>query len=433
MNLKLKNPKSMVYVYISFVFALFAVSGQLISYILPNAIFKFIVVASVLLLLLSKMRSIRISKSEVAPVVLLFVMGILVFYNDDWWNIYDISIYCATLLLCLFSFINGKWISYYFKFSIVAYFIYALFTIFTYLNPDFYINNVVVLFPNSRNRLLTWYNQGCMAGLTDHYSTNAMFLSVGLTILVCYIISIKNKRKKMGKYYFALLIILVALLLTGKRGQVVFSFIALFAVYYISLKSKGTVKRFIKIIGFIIVFLGLFFIAWQLFPELFVFMERFTQSIDNDNLTSNRSKLLWPLAINAFKSSPIFGLGWCQYTSTISTQIIGESSNYHAHNIYLQLLCDTGIFGFGIYVAWILINLVSTYKIYNKVLGNSVIDSKIKFYIAFALAFQIYFIFYGLTGNPLYDEEMFIPYYVSCAISIYYRNNYDLILSNNNC
>jgi len=43
----------------------------------------------------------------------------------------------------------------------------------------------------------------------------------------------------------------------------------------------------------------------------------------------------------------------------------------------------------------------------------------------FSLAMQIFFILYGFTGNPLYDREMFVPYFIACAISVNYANNDD--------
>ena len=36
---------------------------------------------------------------------------------------------------------------------------------------------------------------------------------------------------------------------------------------------------------------------------------------------------------------------------------------------------------------------------------------------------QIVFLLYGFTGNPLYDREMFVPYFIACAISVNYANN----------
>ena len=47
------------------------------------------------------------------------------------------------------------------------------------------------------------------------------------------------------------------------------------------------------------------------------------------------------------------------------------------------------------------------------------------FLMYFSLAMQIFFIFYGLSGNHLYDREMFVPYFIACAISVNYANNDD--------
>lgn len=173
-----------MYLFISFIISIFAVSGQLIQYIFPNSIVKFFVVLSALVVVLVSINSLVIPQKNLVPVVLLFFMGALVFYNDNWWGIYDIAIFCLMLTICFYSIRNGKWIPYFFRFIIIAYVIYALFTIFLYFNRNLYVNYVVDLFPASKNRLLIWYENGCMAGLTDHYSTNAMFLAVGLMILI---------------------------------------------------------------------------------------------------------------------------------------------------------------------------------------------------------------------------------------------------------
>lgn len=422
MKNRTKNQNSdLIYLYISFVISIFAVSGQLIQYFFPNSIVKFIVVISASVVVLFSINSLVIPKRDLMPVVLLFFMGALIFYNDNFWGLYDIAIFCLMLIICFYSIRNGRWIPYYFIFTIIAYVFYAAFTILLYFNRDLYVHYVVDLFPASKNRLLIWYEQGCMAGLTDHYSTNAMFLALGLMILTSkFFFQDKKSRKKSS---ILIILVVVALLLTGKRGQVLFSVLSLFVVYYISLKSSKTVNRFIKIFGIFLVGASLLFLTYQLFPNLFTFVYRFQNSIDTNTLTSNRSDLLWPIAIDAFKKNPIFGIGWCQYTYNLSTQIGGESAVYHTHNIYLQLLCETGIFGFTIYVIWMLWNIISTYKVYCFMINSKTIYTKELFYITFSFSFQIFFILYGITGNPLYDEEMFIPYFVSCAINIFFRNN----------
>ena len=45
--------------------------------------------------------------------------------------------------------------------------------------------------------------------------------------------------------------------------------------------------------------------------------------------------------------------------------------------------------------------------------------------IAFLLnvGVQIFFLLYCFTGNPLYDKETYIPYYMACMIFLHYKNN----------
>ena len=64
---------------------------------------------------------------------------------------------------------------------------------------------------------------------------------------------------------------------------------------------------------------------------------------------------------------------------------------------------------------------VKCIKLYKKIrICDNKVDSKTKFHLAYALGFQTFFILYCLSGNPLYDTEMFVPYFLACAFTIYY-------------
>ena len=36
--------------------------------------------------------------------------------------------------------------------------------------------------------------------------------------------------------------------------------------------------------------------------------------------------------------------------------------------------------------------------------------------MVFSVSMQVFFLLYGFTGNPLYDKEMYFPYYIACAV-----------------
>lgn len=39
-------------------------------------------------------------------------------------------------------------------------------------------------------------------------------------------------------------------------------------------------------------------------------------------------------------------------------------------------------------------------------------------WIITSFCIQAFFLLYGITGNPIYDKEMFIPYFVACAATL---------------
>ena len=46
-------------------------------------------------------------------------------------------------------------------------------------------------------------------------------------------------------------------------------------------------------------------------------------------------------------------------------------------------------------------------------------DASIEGALSGSLAIQAFFIMYCLTGNPLYDMQVYIPYLVACGMSLW--------------
>ncbi len=130
--------------------------------------------------------------------------------------------------------------------------------------------------------------------------------------------------------------------------------------------------------------------------------------IDIDKLGNGRMAL-WKLAIEAFLNEPIFGNGWCSFKD-----MAPESGNIHAtnaHNVYLQLLCETGVVGFciaGTIFVWMLVLVLKkTFKTTNQknckyyllgiyiilaMLGQGLIDNSL-YYVYWIQAFQLMLFF----------------------------------------
>jgi O-antigen ligase len=115
---------------------------------------------------------------------------------------------------------------------------------------------------------------------------------------------------------------------------------------------------------------------------------------------------MWKLAINNFKKSPLFGIGWFGYKYQYNIMLFDPSRRaerygyLNSHNVYLQLLCETGILGFGL-IIWGGINI---FKETFNLLDEEIIDGyNIKEILFFSLIMQLFFWLYSLTGNCLYD------------------------------
>ncbi|MCI8888111.1 MAG: O-antigen ligase family protein [Hungatella sp.] len=221
-------------------------------------------------------------------------------------------------------------------------------------------------------------------------------LGIGITELLF-------ERKKI----FPLIEVIMAIttiFVSGKRGPFLFMSIAVIAIIYIFSKKeigrKGTLINMTFI--FIVSLLGIFLI------DNIEIILRLSQDYD---FTSGRI-LLYDRAVRLFKENMIFGSGWGGFRSVYKFRdIVGY---YEVHNIYLQMLCEVGVIGSLIFIIYFLRNLKLTYK------AISGCGEEWKKYVYFALFGQIYFVLYGMTGNPLYDFWIYL-YAVSggCGLSLY--------------
>jgi hypothetical protein len=141
--------------------------------------------------------------------------------------------YVIIIAFLLLSKFDSCWIKPFMSLLVMIGFFYAVCTIWFYFSPDLYLNHVINLFPSKYFYILKyWYNNGFMSGLTTHYSTNGMYLAIACGISFCNIFN-ENKKGVIKIIFF--FVTLVALLLTGKRAHLIFTVMAMFAVYYLYL------------------------------------------------------------------------------------------------------------------------------------------------------------------------------------------------------
>nr|WP_294465691.1 O-antigen ligase family protein [uncultured Sellimonas sp.] len=270
---------------------------------------------------------------------------------------------------------------------------------------------IVGIFPSTlRTEILT---NG--SGFTTNTGFSAGYIIAGIIAVASETQSIK--KIKLTNFIFIILLLL-ALFFTGKRAPAVFLILTLLYCYLVPVKGMKKVKRYWNIL--IILFIAVVF--FLLFKDLLVkvpFFDQIIQTIEGiiarEDVTSSRSRL-YAWAIELFKAHPVFGIGWGMFRSTVVGNVT-LVTELETHNIYLQILCETGLVGLFSFVIVFFMFWNATKNAYCRSIKQNYKDNgKWSRVLFFSLAYQTYFLLYGLTGNPLYDQHFQIIYILSCSI-----------------
>ena len=207
---------------------------------------------------------------------------------------------------------------------------------------------------------------GAIAGLAFEKAYAAFICNLGLGMIFAEYICHKSH-----KYIIQSLIVMVALMMTGKRTLFIIPIAVL--LIYVILFSKN--NKFIKLagvgLGITIFIIG----AYVLVPGASLIINRIVNS--EGDVLSGREVFL---SFNDYA----FYRGFRYY---------GERWNYQAHNVYIQLLAETGIVGFLLMTLLIILMLFKTI---------SAVKEKPVFWNILLIYWIILFGVYSFTGNTLY-------------------------------
>lgn len=179
--------------------------------------------------------------------------------------------------------------------------------------------------------------EGRAASFLGYTNSLASYLNLILPLsLACCILG-RGKWKRLGGVAF--FISVIALICTQSRGGLVaFGCVLILAILYF---VYGWRRQTMLICGLVVLTLSFYLIGSALNPEHLGELEQGS---------SVGRLVLWGIALNLFFGSPLYGVGIGNfqnlYGQFISIPWIG-SGLYGVHNLYLQLLCETGIMGFG--------------------------------------------------------------------------------------
>lgn len=271
-----------------------------------------------------------------------------------------------------------------------------------YLN--FFVHDLMTryfsfLIPESiRNTVVSDVLAGAYSGIFADRANAAFGLNIGFAIsYIKYI----TKQKKGKKYLILSGLFWVGIILTGKRTLAIIPAILVLASMLI--KSRNQRKNRIYV-ALIVICLAIIFILTA-FPQSISFFFRG----DSDDLLNSRGTVLWPVAIQMFMSHKLFGTGINTYNTILNQSNLNNSTlstwSSHAHNIYIQILGETGILGLILIVSFIFLNLNKTMYLLKRQ------DNKERnTLLLISLSIQLIWSIYGLTGNTFYYSQQLLCY-----------------------
>ncbi|MCL2145544.1 MAG: O-antigen ligase family protein [Endomicrobia bacterium] len=219
-----------------------------------------------------------------------------------------------------------------------------------------------------------------------------------------------EKNKNPEAFLLLAFIIFAAVIFTKSRTAIVLIY-AINIFYFIKLKDRRYVGIFFTVVS-VIVFAGLIY-AFFLKSEWKSFSERL---------------IWWNAAWLMFKDYPVFGVGFGNYGALFSYYRPEPVLNtLFAHNVFLQLLAETGIFG-------IICFFTSFYVILKKILSSFKSKNADAAYMRSAAVSVIFFIAFNIVDYGFYLPACMIAFFVLCAFlcgsgeSFQRKNHFALII-----
>lgn len=249
----------------------------------------------------------------------------------------------------------------------------------------------------THNYYNVWFQRASMTVGSVYRDPNYVmaFIVPALYFNLLKIISSKGMKRVFNIAIEALM--LTTFFTTGSRGPVV-SF-ALAVVILFLWKSKMPIQRKLAII-FIAVcsVFALLFVANKYLPAQAI--ERLFNS-EGDSRTK-----LWTASLNIFKSNPILGGGF----GSASKESLLMLGNY-SHNVYLDILCDSGIIGAMTFLLFFMVNCLPRHWFSNAYMLGAVV----------AFMAPLFFI------NGFNTATFYFPLIMLSILSEYINENGDLI------
>lgn len=233
-----------------------------------------------------------------------------------------------------------------------------------------------------------------------------------------FILMLKNSNFSRKLIYGVIL--LVGLLMTGKRAHLFMGMFVFFISFFVGFDEKRKMSKYLKgVIAAIILVGGIITVAPFLPQDSSIVKGLNTiRGFDiNDDEVMHGRELLYAEAIDMGNSAPLTGHGWGSFKRSVSYR----GGNTDAHNVFLQLYAEMGIIVAVFFLLSAIFLLRHNVKLLKEVRFKHSENSMAVSLTRLSFCFHLFFFLYCLTGNALYNVECLIVF--GLGISILKRVN----------
>lgn len=241
-----------------------------------------------------------------------------------------------------------------------------------------------------------------------------LYLLVVSTFVASFIAFKKSVSKPCKPAYVILAIFSLCMVLSGTRGIWAAAIVPIFLIaYYLfrKLQSKEIISKLSLPIMF---FIAALIISQPIFnSKQFKLAENQTErenilasrlaSIFNTEETSNQGRIqIWKESVKSISRNPFLGVGIGNFPTVLKQDISLAKAGSSAHNLFLQILSEMGIFAFAVFMLII-------YEIYKKAKALSTDnDILMKFFGLFSILYIGWILAYTMTDPAIFDERVFM-------------------------
>lgn len=240
-------------------------------------------------------------------------------------------------------------------------------------------------------------SKGIYSGIFADHANAAFAMNIGFAIQFSKYLSEKKRKDLVASILF-----FGTLFFTGKRSLMAIPVIMICVSMLMIVKNKRMKQTMIGVMVLLVLLFGVV----STVPSINHLFFR-----DSNDLWNSRTTVLWPIAIRMFLSSKFLGTGFNTFNSIIGMNNRHNATlsdwGYHAHNIYVQIIAETGILGALLLFYVFFKNYKKTVKLLK---GSSAENYRL---LSISLLIQTLWLVYGITGNTFYYPSQLLCYLVA--------------------